>query len=80
MFLTSKVMFIVEPFGTSTPGAVLASSPLIFLTIVIFGSSPNIPPSIVLLTPPTGKVIVSVIPVVGLVFESNPPRPTDLNV
>ena len=37
VLLTSKVIFIVEPAATKIPGAVLASSPLIFLIILILG-------------------------------------------
>ena len=37
VLVTTKVTFIVEPAGTATPGAVLASSPLMVLTTVIAG-------------------------------------------
>ena len=80
VLLTSKVMFIVEPFGTSTPGIVFASSPLIFLTILILGSIPIIPPSIVILLPLIGSITVSVIPEVGSVFESKLVVVADLKV
>src|SRR5687768_4703324 len=42
MFVTSKVIVIVEPCGTATPGAVSASTPLMNLMIAIAGSAGTI--------------------------------------
>ena len=40
-FVTMKVTVRVPGVVARTPGAVFASSPLIFLTTVIFGSDPK---------------------------------------